>query len=68
MAINVSLHFFLYGSLYKNQILYHINGSKRIADNTLVAIALMIAESKPDEKDMSDKSGGEFDQYQELMC
>lgn len=38
--------------LYKNHILYNTDGSKRIADNALVAIALMIAESKPDEKDM----------------
>jgi prophage maintenance system killer protein len=38
--------------LEKNHILYRPNGSKRIADNALVAITLMIAESKPDEKDM----------------
>jgi hypothetical protein len=38
--------------LYKNHILYQADGSKRIADNALVAIALMIAESKPDEKEM----------------
>jgi len=36
----------------KNNILYRIDGSKRIADNALVAITLMIAESKPGEKDM----------------
>lgn len=36
----------------KNGILYHKNGSKRIADNALVALTLMIAESKPEEKDM----------------
>lgn len=35
-----------------NGILYNPNGSKRIADNTLVAITLMIAESRPQEKDM----------------
>ena len=28
------------------------DGNKRIADNTLVAITLMIAESRPEEKDM----------------
>lgn len=28
------------------------DGNKRIADNTLVALTLMIAESKPDEKDV----------------
>ncbi|MGO1243194.1 MAG: RhuM family protein [Sphingobacterium sp.] len=38
--------------LEKNRILYREDGSKRIADNALVALTLMIAESKPDEKDM----------------
>ncbi|MHB1178689.1 MAG: RhuM family protein [Daejeonella sp.] len=38
--------------LEKNRILYRGDGSKRIADNALVALTLMIAESKPDEKDM----------------
>jgi hypothetical protein len=32
--------------------LYRLDGSKKIADNALVALTLMIAESKPDEKDM----------------
>jgi prophage maintenance system killer protein len=36
----------------KNRILYRQDGSKRIADNALVALTLMIAESKPEEKDM----------------
>jgi hypothetical protein len=36
----------------KNGILYRKDGSKRIADNALVALPLMIAESKPAEKDM----------------
>jgi len=35
----------------KNKILYREDGSKRIADNALVALTLMIAESSPDEKD-----------------
>ena len=35
-----------------NGILYHKNGSKRIADNTLVALTLMIAESRTEEKDV----------------
>ncbi|HEX6430383.1 MAG TPA: Fic family protein [Niastella sp.] len=39
----------------KNNILYRADGSKRIADNALVAITLMIAESKPEEKDMMTK-------------
>jgi prophage maintenance system killer protein len=38
--------------LDKNNKLYHINGSKIIADNTLVAITILIAESKTEEKDM----------------
>ena len=38
--------------LQKNNILYRADGSKRIADNALVAITLMIAESKPEEKEM----------------
>jgi prophage maintenance system killer protein len=36
----------------KNGILYREDGSKRIADNALVALTLMIAESKSDEKEM----------------
>lgn len=35
-----------------NGILYHADGTKRIADNTLVALTLMIAESRPEEKDV----------------
>jgi prophage maintenance system killer protein len=38
--------------LDKNKKLYHNDGSKIIADNALVAITIMIAESKPVEKDM----------------
>jgi prophage maintenance system killer protein len=38
--------------LEKNAILYRSDGSKKIADNALVALTLMIAESKPIEKDM----------------
>ncbi|MDE7093214.1 MAG: virulence protein RhuM/Fic/DOC family protein [Muribaculaceae bacterium] len=34
-----------------NGILYNEDGSKRIADNTLVALTLMIAESQTEEKD-----------------
>lgn len=34
-----------------NGILYNEDGSKRIADNTLVALTLMIAESRTEEKD-----------------
>lgn len=35
-----------------NGILYNSDGSKRIADNTLVALTLMIAESRTEEKDI----------------
>lgn len=37
--------------LSSNNILYRADGSKRLADNTLVALTLLIAESKPEEKD-----------------
>jgi len=36
----------------KNAILYTTSGAKRIADNALVALTLMIAESKSEEKDI----------------
>ena len=36
----------------KNGILYAQEGHKRIADNTLVALTLMIAESRTEEKDV----------------
>jgi len=38
--------------LEKNQALYRPDQSKRIADNALVALTLMVAESKPQEKDL----------------
>ncbi|MGZ3839695.1 MAG: RhuM family protein [Flavisolibacter sp.] len=38
--------------LERNGILYKADGSRRIADNALVALTLMIAESKPEEKGM----------------
>ena len=38
--------------LNNNHILYYPDGSKRIADSTLVALTLMIAESKTEEKDV----------------
>ena len=38
--------------LNNNGILYRENGTKRLADNTLVALTLMIAESKTEEKDV----------------
>ncbi|WP_432326645.1 RhuM family protein [Mucilaginibacter sp. P25] len=38
--------------LEKNRHLYRPDGSKRIENNALVALTLMIAESKPEEKDI----------------
>ena len=38
--------------LNNNGILYNADGSKRMADSTLVAITLMIAESRTEEKDV----------------
>ncbi len=39
----------------KNNLLYRADGSKRVADNALVAITLMVAESRPDQKDILTK-------------
>jgi prophage maintenance system killer protein len=41
--------------LDKNGILYRADGTRRLADNALVALTLMIAESKPAEKEMMTK-------------
>jgi prophage maintenance system killer protein len=38
--------------LERNRALYRADGGKRIADNALVAMTLLIAESRPDEKDV----------------
>ena len=38
--------------LQKNAALYQPDGTKRIADNALVAMTLLIAESRPEEKDL----------------
>ncbi|MEW5787140.1 MAG: virulence protein RhuM/Fic/DOC family protein [Pseudomonadota bacterium] len=37
--------------LARNDILYRPDGGKRLADNALVALTLLIAESRPDERD-----------------
>lgn len=42
---------FLY-FLEKNNVLYNTAGNKRLADNALVALTLMIAVSRPEEKEM----------------
>ena len=41
--------------LERNKILYRADGEKRIADNALVALTLMIAESNPRDKDVISK-------------
>jgi prophage maintenance system killer protein len=46
----IAAFLFLY-FLERNKILFDEIGNKRIADNTLVALTLMIAVSKPEEKD-----------------
>jgi prophage maintenance system killer protein len=46
IAAAVFIHF-----LGGNGILYRFDGSKRLADNALVALTLLIAESRPDEKE-----------------
>lgn len=38
--------------LTKNKFLYSSTGIKRIADNALVALCLMVAESNPKENDI----------------
>ena len=45
----IAASFFIY-FLAKNNVLYKADGSKRIADNALVALCLLIAESKPSDK------------------
>lgn len=50
----IAAFMFLY-FLERNGILFDTNGNKRIADNTLVALTLMIAVSNPDEKEIMTK-------------
>jgi len=50
----IAAFLFLY-FLERNRILFDKTGNKRIADNTLVALTLMIAVSKPEEKDTMTK-------------
>jgi prophage maintenance system killer protein len=38
--------------LEKNRMLYRTDGTKRIAENALVAMTLLIAESKPADKEI----------------
>ena len=37
--------------LDRNGCLYHPDGARRLADNALVALTLLIAESKPEDRD-----------------
>jgi prophage maintenance system killer protein len=46
----IAAFLFLY-FLEKNKLLFTANGEKRIPDNALVALTLMIAISQPNEKD-----------------
>lgn len=47
----IAASFFIY-FLARNNVLYKADGSKRIADNALVALCLLIAESKPSDKEI----------------
>ena len=47
----IAADLFLY-FLKRNKLLLRKDGSKRIADHTLVALTVMIAESKPQEKEL----------------
>ena len=38
--------------LDRNHCLYHPSGARRLADNALVAFTLLIAESRPEDKDV----------------
>jgi prophage maintenance system killer protein/Zn-finger nucleic acid-binding protein len=47
IAASVFMYF-----MKKNEIYYDENGAKRLSDNTLVALTLLVAESKPTERDL----------------
>ena len=51
MAIKELQHLLFLYFLEKNGVLFDKSGNKRIADNALVALTLMIAVSKPEEKE-----------------
>ena len=52
--------------LDKNNVLF-LDGEKRLSDGTLVAITLMIAESKPEEKDVMDRLDSAFRNCEKLQ-
>ena len=37
---------------FKKIILFYVNGIKRLSDSALVALTILIAESKPEEKEI----------------
>ena len=49
-----------------NGILYNMDGTKRTADNTLVALTLMIAESRTEEQGCDGKSSCEPGKQEQL--
>ena len=52
MATNaLALYFFCY-TYIENRALYNKHGERKLNDNALVALALLIAESKPDHKEI----------------
>ena len=56
----IAAFLFLY-FMERNSILYDEKGNKRIADNALVALTLMIAVSRPEEKDVMVKGQINYD-------
>ena len=50
-----------------NELLYRADGGKRLADNALVALTLLIAESKPSEKETICKVIVNFDQSGKIV-
>ena len=52
MATNGLVRFCLFIFLDKNNYLYRKSGEKKINDNALTALAILIAESNPKEKDV----------------
>ena len=51
MAINVLVHFYLFGS-YLNKHLLRKQNELKINDNALVALALLVAQSDPAHKEL----------------
>ena len=47
----VKNHSFVDGNMSRNEILYRVDGTKVLSDGALVALTLLIAESKPEERE-----------------